>query len=93
MAVETTHAETEADETKPPPRINEGRLLSLMENAGKQIEDEDIAAALSENAVVITSGPGTGKTTLIRGLVQILGKKGMQAVLAAPTGRAAKRLA
>jgi exodeoxyribonuclease V alpha subunit len=54
---------------------------------------EALAAALSENAVVITGGPGTGKTTLIRGLVQILGKKGMLTVLAAPTGRAAKRLA
>jgi DNA topoisomerase-3 len=51
VAVETTHAETEADETKPPPRINEGRLLSLMENAGKQIEDEDIAAVLHEKGI------------------------------------------
>ncbi|MBW1686674.1 MAG: DNA topoisomerase III [Deltaproteobacteria bacterium] len=51
VAVETTHAETEAAETKPPPRINEGRLLSLMENAGKQIEDEDIAAALHEKGI------------------------------------------
>jgi len=42
--------------------------------------------------VVITGGPGTGKTTLIRGVVQILGKKDLQVALAAPTGRAAKRL-
>ena len=33
-----------AEETKPPARITEARLLSLMENAGKQIEDEDLAA-------------------------------------------------
>ena len=53
---------------------------------------EALAAALTEKAVVITGGPGTGKTTLIRGVVQILGRKDLQVVLAAPTGRAAKRL-
>ena len=53
---------------------------------------EALAAALKEKAVVITGGPGTGKTTLIRGVVQILGKKDLRVVLAAPTGRAAKRL-
>jgi len=41
---------------------------------------------------VITGGPGTGKTTLIRGIVEILGHKEQKVVLAAPTGRAAKRL-
>jgi len=52
-----------------------------------------LGAALREKAVVITGGPGTGKTTLIRGVVQILGKKNRKVMLAAPTGRAAKRLA
>ena len=42
---------------------------------------------------MITGGPGTGKTTLVRGIVEILEKKGQQVLLAAPTGRAAKRLA
>jgi exodeoxyribonuclease V alpha subunit len=52
-----------------------------------------LGAALTEKVVVITGGPGTGKTTLIRGIVEILGHKGQKVVLAAPTGRAAKRLA
>jgi DNA topoisomerase-3 len=43
--------ELEAEETKPPPRISEARLLSLMENAGSQIEDEDLAAALHEKGI------------------------------------------
>jgi exodeoxyribonuclease V alpha subunit len=51
-----------------------------------------LAAALSEKIAVITGGPGTGKTTLIRGVVEILGKKDAEVLLAAPTGRAAKRL-
>ncbi len=51
-----------------------------------------LAEALSRKVVVITGGPGTGKTTLIRGIVEILGRKNARVVLAAPTGRAAKRL-
>ena len=51
VRVSDTRAETVAEETKPPPRITEGRLLSLMENAGKQIEDEDLAAHLAEKGI------------------------------------------
>jgi exodeoxyribonuclease V alpha subunit len=51
-----------------------------------------LAKALSEPVVVITGGPGTGKTTLIQGVCRILAKQGRQVLLAAPTGRAAKRL-
>lgn len=51
-----------------------------------------LAEALACKAIVITGGPGTGKTTLIRGIVEILGRKNNRVLLAAPTGRAAKRL-
>jgi exodeoxyribonuclease V alpha subunit len=54
---------------------------------------EALGAALTEKVAVITGGPGTGKTTLIKGIVEILGRKELKVVLAAPTGRAAKRLA
>jgi DNA topoisomerase-3 len=40
-----------AEETRPPARITEARLLSLMENAGQQIEDEDLAAVLHEKGI------------------------------------------
>jgi exodeoxyribonuclease V alpha subunit len=49
--------------------------------------------AVEQKVLVITGGPGTGKTTLINGIIQILEKKGRAIVLAAPTGRAAKRMA
>jgi exodeoxyribonuclease V alpha subunit len=52
-----------------------------------------IRAGLTRKILVITGGPGTGKTTLVRGIVRILEKKGQKILLAAPTGRAAKRLA
>ena len=42
--------------------------------------------------MIVTGGPGTGKTTLVRGLTEILGAAGKAVELAAPTGRAAKRL-
>jgi exodeoxyribonuclease V alpha subunit len=48
--------------------------------------------ALREKLLIITGGPGTGKTTLMRAVVQILSAKGVRVALAAPTGRAASRL-
>ena len=42
--------------------------------------------------VVVTGGPGVGKTTIVRGIVRLLGAAGLEVALAAPTGRAAKRL-
>ena len=51
-----------------------------------------VRGALAGQVLVITGGPGVGKTTIVRGIVSILGKKGLRVALAAPTGRAAKRL-
>jgi exodeoxyribonuclease V alpha subunit len=51
-----------------------------------------ISLATRSKLLVITGGPGTGKTTLINGIIQILEKKGRAVRLAAPTGRAAKRM-
>ncbi|MEW6351552.1 MAG: ATP-dependent RecD-like DNA helicase [Thermodesulfobacteriota bacterium] len=52
-----------------------------------------VAAALDHKVLIITGGPGTGKTTLLRALIKILAAKNLRVLLAAPTGRAAKRLA
>ena len=48
--------------------------------------------ALSRGVLVLTGGPGTGKTTVVKALVSIFSSLNMKTVLAAPTGRAAKRL-
>lgn len=52
-----------------------------------------VKAALTNKVVVLTGGPGTGKTTTIRTILQLLSARGSRTLLAAPTGRAAKRLA
>ena len=56
-------------------------------------QHEAVRRAVLGKVLVLTGGPGTGKTTLIRALVEIFGKKGERVLLAAPTGRAAKRMA
>jgi len=51
-----------------------------------------VRSAIRSKFLVITGGPGTGKTTLVNGIIQILEKKGLRILLGAPTGRAAKRM-
>ncbi|MBR0400633.1 MAG: ATP-dependent RecD-like DNA helicase [Mogibacterium sp.] len=51
-----------------------------------------VAACLENNVSIITGGPGTGKTTIINTLVRIFRRLDMSTALAAPTGRAAKRM-
>ena len=52
-----------------------------------------IKNAVSSNFFVITGGPGTGKTTILKGILHILNLKRKKVMLAAPTGRAARRMA
>ena len=52
-----------------------------------------IGLALTSKVLVITGGPGVGKTTLVNSILKILGAKSVSVALCAPTGRAAKRLA
>ncbi len=53
---------------------------------------EAVRVALRSKAMVITGGPGVGKTTLVRSILEILRRRGVNVALCAPTGRAAKRL-
>jgi exodeoxyribonuclease V alpha subunit len=57
------------------------------------LQSAAIANALGHKFTILTGGPGTGKTTILRALVDILKAKKVRVTLAAPTGRAAQRLA
>lgn len=57
-----------------------------------QSQKKAVALALKNKLLVITGGPGVGKTTLVNSILQIIGAKDAKILLCAPTGRAAKRL-
>ncbi len=78
------------------PKINaEKSLAEFEEKQNFQLaENQKLAVkdALKGGVLVITGGPGTGKTTIIRTILRILTNHGISVVLAAPTGRASKRM-
>jgi exodeoxyribonuclease V alpha subunit len=55
-------------------------------------QKEAILKSFNNRVLILTGGPGTGKTTTIRGIIDLFFKMGMRISLAAPTGRAAKKL-
>lgn len=57
---------------------------------GKQLEA--IATAVEKGILILTGGPGTGKTTTINGIIELFESHGLKTALCAPTGRAAKRM-
>jgi exodeoxyribonuclease V alpha subunit len=76
--------------------IDPGKALAWVQNqlditlAPRQVEA--VKCALTNKVVVITGGPGTGKTTIINAILKIFAKARVKFLLAAPTGRAAKRM-
>jgi exodeoxyribonuclease V alpha subunit len=74
----------------------ESWLARFTERRGIELSDEQrgaIGQATGERVLVLTGGPGTGKTTTLRTMVQMFEAMGKQVALASPTGRAAQRLA
>jgi len=69
------------------------RLESLRNIRLSRDQKEAIEQSMSHGSLIITGGPGTGKTTLVKAIVEDLEKQHKRVLLAAPTGRAAKRLA
>jgi len=57
-----------------------------------KLQREALELAAGSNVMALTGGPGTGKTTTVRGILKLFNTAGLKTVLCAPTGRAAKRL-
>ena len=73
-----------------------GRFIQREERANglsyAGLQRQAIVDAMSSGVMVLTGGPGTGKTTVVKALLRIFNSMGLKVALAAPTGRAAKRL-
>lgn len=71
------------------------KLLAIEENAGLCLDEMQRTAvlhAVRHGIMVLTGGPGTGKTTTINAMIRFFESEGLDILLAAPTGRAAKRM-
>lgn len=71
------------------------RIAAVEEATGIALEDrqrEAVCEAVKNGLLVITGGPGTGKTTTINAIIRLFESEQMEILLAAPTGRAAKRM-
>ena len=78
---------TEIDADKALPWIEQKSGLTLAASQAQAVR-----LALRSKAMVITGGPGVGKTTIVNSILRILAAKGVRLLLCAPTGRAAKRM-
>src|SRR5437660_10339537 len=80
----------------PWPSIDSEKALPWIEQkTGLSLAESQVAAirlALLSKVLVITGGPGVGKTTIVNSILRILAAKGVSLLLCAPTGRAAKRM-
>lgn len=79
----------------PEPRGLDRQIQAIAKESGIEYSDEQTQAireAATSGLLLITGGPGTGKTTILRGILELLGQNQLRCLLAAPTGRAAKRL-
>jgi len=71
------------------------RILELSEDSGMELDEmqqKAVREAVKSGVLILTGGPGTGKTTTINAMIEYFEAEAMDIMLAAPTGRAAKRM-
>ena len=79
----------------PEPDDLDGMIEEISRESGIAYSEEQTQAireAATSGLLLITGGPGTGKTTLLTGILELLGRMQLRCLVAAPTGRAAKRM-
>ena len=75
--------------------LNANKEIVIEKNSSIELSDkqkEALKLVNENNVTIITGGPGTGKTTIIKNIIDIYEENGKKVILAAPTGRAAKRM-
>ena len=91
----TQRLQRSAATTFPAPKNLDKHMRAIAKESGisySEQQEEAIRAGATSGVLLITGGPGTGKTTILKGLLALLGQMQLKCVMAAPTGRAAKRL-
>ena len=84
-----------AKNTFPEPKNLDKLIHGVARDSGIDYSSQQLQAireAATSGLLLITGGPGTGKTTILNGILELLGRMQLKTLLAAPTGRAAKRL-
>ncbi|WP_294951386.1 ATP-dependent RecD-like DNA helicase [uncultured Eubacterium sp.] len=76
-------------------KIHQSEIYAFEKSSAITFDDkqrEAIEYAVSKGMLILTGGPGTGKTTTVKGIIQLMKNRGLKVCLAAPTGRAAQRM-
>ncbi len=87
------HMLSHADSSAEP--VSDEELAELEKAVGityENVQKEAVKTAIAHGTSIITGGPGTGKTTILYAVLRLLQNRGLKVTLAAPTGRAAKRM-
>lgn len=76
----------------PPVQVHFDRIFKKIAVELTEEQKEAVISSVSDHITIITGGPGTGKTTIIRAIIEALQEVKQKVLIAAPTGRAAKRI-
>lgn len=80
------------DSLRPESQVDVAALEKMLGIQYDEVQAQAVQEAARSKVMVLTGGPGTGKTTTVQGIIAAYGQMGLRIMLAAPTGRAAKRM-
>lgn len=80
------------DSLRPEQQVDVASLEKKLGIQYDEVQAQAVQEAARSKVMVLTGGPGTGKTTTVQGIIAAYGQMGLRILLAAPTGRAAKRM-